>query len=148
MKLKVIQNKELREDEIEVNTPFDETHIKRISNYISAFNQTIRVKDERKETVVFIDDIQYLEWVDKQVFLYTVDAMYFKSTTLQAIAQLLDKHSFVRISKTTVVNIHAIKHIEPYPNHRLLLQLISEEKLIVNRNYIKKLRDKIREETL
>ena len=80
-------------------------------------------------------DILYFEWVDYQACIYTTAHVY---TTKQSVTQLenqLAGSTFIRVSKSAVINIHKIKWISSAWNMKATIELINGERVIVNRNY-------------
>lgn len=147
MKITVIKNRNETEVQIHTSCP-NSIATKQLSKHIQKFFYAVKVRNQNKESLINIDSIQYIEWLDRQLLIYTNNTIYTKKDILQNIEMKLFHYSFVRISKNTIVNIHAIVHVTPYPNHRLLLTLSNDEQLIVNRFYIPILKNKIKEEII
>ena len=56
--------------------------------------------------------------------------------------ELLKDTSFVRISKTTIVNIDYLKFVRPLLGGKMEITFINDESLVVNRHYLKSFKNK------
>lgn len=98
-------------------------------------------RDNCMQKVPF-EDVYYLETVDNKSFLYTVDAVYELKKRLNEIEKVLSLQ-FVRISRTVIVNWQKIQAFKPIFNGRLEATLENNERLIVSRQYIRGLKEKL-----
>ena len=81
-------------------------------------------------------DILYLDYVDRNVCLYTKDASYWVKISFIKILTQLPSH-FVQISKNNAVNIYEVQSVETNIGSNLIIKLSTDEKLVVSRRYIK-----------
>ena len=56
----------------------------------------------------------------------------------------LKNTSFTRISKSMLLNINVLKSVAPLSNQRMDGELINGEHVVISRNYISSIKDKIR----
>ena len=98
---------------------------------------------EDKKVNIAVRDIFYFETVDRKIFAYTKDMCVEVKEALRDIIDEYSKIGFVRISKSSVVNIYKIKKLEGDLNMRVIIHLKNDEKLIMNRSYKKELYDKL-----
>lgn len=90
--------------------------------------------DERKVTIA-ITDIFYIDTVDRKTFAYTKDMCVEIKEALRDLIEEYEDVGFVRISKSSVVNIYKIKKLQGDINMRVIIFLKNDEKLIMNRSY-------------
>ena len=90
---------------------------------------------EGKRLTVPLADIYYFETVDRRTFAYTRDACIEVKETLQAITDGHEADGFVRISKSSIVNLYKIKRLQGDLNMRTLIHLKNGESLVMNRGY-------------
>lgn len=94
--------------------------------------------EDRKVTVA-VSDIYYIETVDRKIFAYTKDMCV---EVREALRDIIGEYSgFVRISKSSVVNVYKIKKLQGDINMRVIIYLKNDEKLIMNRSYKKEFYD-------
>jgi DNA-binding LytR/AlgR family response regulator len=98
---------------------------------------------EDKKVNIAVRDIFYFETVDRKIFAYTKDMCVEVKEALRDIIDEYSKIGFVRISKSSVVNIYKIKKLEGDLNMRVIIHLKNDEKLIMNRSYKKEFYDKL-----
>ncbi|MBQ4599567.1 MAG: LytTR family transcriptional regulator DNA-binding domain-containing protein [Clostridia bacterium] len=90
-----------------------------------------------------MSEILYFETVDRKVFFYTADSIYETVTKIYQLEEKLENTPFARISKTSVANLKKIRSIKPEANSRLCATLVSGEKLIVSRQYLSVIKQKL-----
>ena len=106
----------------------------------------IEQSEDCKETEIHIkcsminDDLQRL--IDEiQIMMFSVTGKK-DGAILYELEKKLSRFSYVRVSKSVVINISKIKSIRPQLNGRFEALLENGEKVIVSRHYVNDLRDK------
>ena len=90
---------------------------------------------EDKRVTIAVTDIFYIETVDRKTFAYTRDMCVEIKEALRDIIEEFVSVGFVRISKSSVVNLYKIKKLQGDLNMRVIIYLKNDEKLIMNRSY-------------
>ncbi|SEQ89704.1 LytTr DNA-binding domain-containing protein [Lachnospiraceae bacterium NE2001] len=137
-----------KEENIEEN--YLELHYDKIDEETNAVLDRLRdtlryiegTVDDKKVTVA-VTDIFYFETVDRKNFAYTKDMCIEVKEALRDIIEEYSKIGFVRVSKSTVVNIYKIKKLQGDLNMRVIIFLKNDEKLIMNRSYKKEFYDRL-----
>lgn len=119
---------ELHYDEIDEETAAVLERLRPALNYIEG------TLDGRRLTIP-LTDMYYFETVDRKTFGYTKDSCVEVKETLQGIIDEYEKAGFVRISKSSVVNLYKIKKLQGDLNMRTLIHLKNDETLVMNRGY-------------
>ncbi len=88
-------------------------------------------------------DIFYFESVDNKVFAYTGKGVYEIHKKLYELEAEYENTDFLRISKSSIVNIAKIAYIRPIFNGRFEAKLKNEEKIIISRQYVLELKKKL-----
>ena len=137
MKIFVKDKMNLSETEVEIRCKERDSEVEAVLESIKATGDVLMgEKENGDKEPVRISRILYLEAVDRNVFAYTVDNYYRVRRTLYDLEEhLLQKH-FVRISKSTIVNLKAVKRVAPEDGRRLKLLLRNGEWVVVSRNYV------------
>ncbi|MEE3449779.1 MAG: LytTR family DNA-binding domain-containing protein [Acutalibacteraceae bacterium] len=139
---------------IERNNPeMVEIHCYSVSdevNEILAFvksrqGQLTGVSDDNMYEIA-LSDIFYIESVENKVFLYTKDNVYETKYKLYELEELLKSKRFLRISKSTVVNLMKIDSIKPALNSRFTAVLFSGEQIVITRKYVPDLKKALKGE--
>ena len=103
------------------------------------------VRDERQYEVA-IADLYYIESVDGKTFLYTKDQVYETPYRVYELESLLKANAFLRVSKSTLLNLMKIRSIQSALNGRFAAVLLSGEEVIISRSYVKGLKAALRGE--
>ena len=92
---------------------------------------------------IALEDIYYIDCVDGKTFLYSQEQVYESKERLNTLEEKLGSTSFTRISKNCILNCMYLKSVSPLWNHRMEATLASGEKLVITRNYIGSLKEKL-----
>lgn len=102
----------------------------------------IVVSKEENKYLCKIEDIYYVESVDKKTFIYTKAECYQSKKRLYELEEELNA-SFLRCSKSMIVNIRKIKTVKSDLNGRMNAQLLNGEKIVISRSYVKDLKKRL-----
>ena len=83
-------------------------------------------------------DIYYIKSTGNKAFIYSENKVYTSKMKLYELQDLLLNDSFMRISKSTIVNLSKIKSIASGASGRLDATLLNDGKVIVSRQYVKR----------
>ncbi len=142
MKVSIREEKTIEQLEVLIlcqeRTPFVDQLEKKISQ-VSAF---IIGKDSEGIVQLSIDDIYYFEAVENHTYIYCKESVYHSEMRLYELESKLMGMAFQRISKSCILNLDKIKKARGMINGRLILELDNNEKLVANRSYVAKLKDR------
>lgn len=95
---------------------------------------------------IAVSDILYIEAVDNKSFLYTKSKVYESRQRLYELEEILrDKH-FLRVSKSTLLNLMKVSAIKPALNSRFTAVLPSGEQVVITRKYVPELKKALKGE--
>jgi two-component system LytT family response regulator len=82
------------------------------------------VRSQEHAWFVRVADIEWIEAADYNVRIHTADQTYTTRETLSGLAEQLDPRRFVRVHRSTIVNLDHVREIQPYFHgaHILVLQ--------------------------
>ena len=92
---------------------------------------------------VQIDEILYIESVDKKTFLYTTGHVLQTEKRLYELEELLDEKAFFRASKSVIVNLNKITKLKPEVTRNILATLTNGEVIVISRRNVKALKELI-----
>ncbi len=95
--------------------------------------------DERQYEIA-VSDIFYIEAVDNKTFLYTKDRVYETRQKLYELEEMLLGKHFLRVSKSTLLNLMKVSAIKPALNSRFTAVLFSGEQVVITRKYVPELK--------
>ncbi len=141
MHLIMKENPELQNPEVTIEYKELSPDVRKVSDFVKSVDKVITCKKENEEYSVPINDIYYLESVDKKGFVYTGSEVYQTAHRLVELEKILSGAGFVRVSRSVIVNVEKLKGIKNLPNSKLEAILVNEERICVNRNYLNDIRD-------
>lgn len=144
MKITINENNELKEDEIIINCAYMDGRMKKLVDYMRQFAFSIEGELDGKFYQIPIDKLYYIDTVDGKTFLYDSNHTYYSRQTLATLEKKLVHTTFIRISKSCLMNVSQLKCVEPYVNHRMRAELKNGEQLLISRNYVEDLKEKLR----
>jgi len=115
----------------------------RLERYISRFDERLQATSEGNTYNVQLDEILYIESVDKKTFLYTTGHVLQTEKRLYELEELLDEKTFFRASKSVIVNLNKITKLKPEVTRNILATLTNGEVIVISRRNVKALKELI-----
>ena len=115
----------------------------RLERYIRRFDERLQATSEGNTYNVQIDEILYIESVDKKTFLYTTGHVLQTEKRLYELEELLDEKTFFRASKSVIVNLNKITKLKPEVTRNILATLTNGEVIVISRRNVKALKELI-----
>lgn len=105
----------------------------------------IRITGYDAEGICFLmtDEIYYFETIDNRVFAYCEKNVYEVKERLYQLEELLVSLHFMRASKSLILNLDKIAHLSPAFGGRFEAVLENEEKVIISRQYVPVLKERL-----
>ena len=117
--------------------------VRSIESFVKRLAFMIQVSSEGKTCQISADNILYIESVDRRTFFYTKDKVYETKEPLYQLETQLEHTGSIRISKNCLLNVDSLQSIRPFTNHRFEATLVNGEKVLVSRNYIGDLKQRL-----
>lgn len=132
--------------EINVDDRIEETYIsiscKRLTPELEKVLAMLRILDKQLaamrdgETYLLdVSEIIYVEAIDRKTFVYTKDGVYESGLRLYELEQQLEEYGFCRVSKSCLVQLHAVRSLKSDINRRIRVTLDNGEIIIASRQY-------------
>lgn len=146
MKLTIEQSEQYSTTEIFIKCGQIDFALEKLIKEIRLYGFSIIGKKDGETHSIKIEDIYYFESVDEKTYIYCEKNVYECSKRLWEIEERLQHINFQRISKNCIINIYKLISVRPIINYKLEATIENGEKLIVNRNYVLLLKQKINEQ--
>ncbi len=143
MKLRLETSLEYNETEVYIQCQKVDNKIQKIIDIVNDDTKRMTVKKEGVSEMIKIQDIYYFESVDERSYVYAETEVYSTEKKLYEIEELLKESSFVRISKSCILNIDHLDGVKMLRNGKLEAQLSNGERLIINRHYVPSFKQKL-----
>ena len=101
--------------------------------------ERIMVKSEGRVLLVKVDDIDWIEAADNYVNIRTGNESHMMRDTMNSLETRLPPEKFMRISRSTIVNLERIKELQPMFHGEYVVVLKNGTKLTLSRGYRDKL---------
>ena len=115
----------------------------RLERYISRFDERLQATSEGNTYNVQIDEILYIESVDKKTFFFSTGHVLQTEKRLYELEELLDEKTFFRASKSVIVNLNKITKLKPEVTRNILATLTNGEVIVISRRNVKALKERI-----
>lgn len=143
MKVKVIETESLAAGELHLYCQTHDAQVEKIQRYAEGIGTTIHGKNRNEFVLIQPEQIYYIESVDRKTFVYTEKESFECSLKLYEAETVLEAHTFIRATKSSMINIQKIKKVVPQLNRNLLITLNNNEKVEMSRRYVKAFREKL-----
>lgn len=84
-------------------------YIDKLIAALKVIDRQIMVRYEGNITALCLDNILYIESVDRKCFVYTTENVYESDNKLYELERQLEEYLFMRINKSAIVNLKNIK---------------------------------------
>ena len=91
-----------------------------------------------------VSEILYIESVDNRTFIYTSKKFYESKQRIYELENMLKPKQFLRISKSSIVNLMKINSVKPALGGRFSAVLSNGEEIIISRKYVSELKKVLR----
>ena len=140
MKLEIRKIPESEPEIVEVRYHWITDEIQEIISFVKSRQGQLSAMRDGKRFEVPVVDLFYAESVDERLFLYTASDSYEIRMKLYELEDLLKNKSFLRVSKSMIVNLMKITSVRPALNGRFSAILKNGEEVIFSRKYVPELK--------
>ncbi|GEQ49049.1 LytTR family transcriptional regulator DNA-binding domain-containing protein [Tetragenococcus koreensis] len=109
----------------------------------SLVRKSVPIQDQDRIIMVNMSDILAMEVSKGETKVYTKEKVYHTQVPLTYWEQKLGQQAFMRVHRSFIVKIDAIKEIQPWFNHTYQLTIADGLKVPVSRSYIKRFKEKV-----
>ena len=88
-------------------------------------------------------EIFYIDTVDNKVFIYASGEVFESKQKLYELEERLTGLDFLRVSKSTIINMRKIKFLSPALSGRFEAVLKNDERVIISRGYVPELKERL-----
>lgn len=141
MRLIMSERQDLEQPEVTIAYCEMTESVKRVSDFVRYVDQTILGRKDNEEYAIPVSNIYYVESVDKKTFVYCETEVFQSNSKLYELENSLPRENFVRVSKSTILNVEKLKGIKTLVNSKLEAMLLNGERVCVTRKYLKVIRE-------
>ncbi len=135
MKVNEYQQKGLSEDHVDVYYRVKTKEVTGILDFLRKNSRRLVGKTEDRELLFSLEDVYYFESVDKKTFAYLDKEVVRIDLRLQDLENAYFEQGFIRVNKSTILNIYKIQELKSEINMRVTALLDNGERIQINRSY-------------
>ena len=102
---------------------------------------SVRVNGEIR--LIDLKSILYVETVERNSFIYTEGGVFESQLRLYELEAMLAEHNFIRVNKSTLVNLNMIESLKSDIDRRIRVTLKNGYQLIISRAYAEDFKSKL-----
>jgi two-component system LytT family response regulator len=99
------------------------------------FLKRILVKENKKYHFVTVEEVVYFEGAGDSVLLHKEKTKHFINESLTSLEAKLDPNHFIRIHRSTIVNVNFIQSLQPYFNSEFHITMKNGVEVKLSRHY-------------
>ncbi len=143
MKINITQDSNITETEITILCKQIDSELEAVISSLGLINNTVPGKSDGETFFISLGEVLYFETIDNKTFFYTNDKIYETPTKIYQLEEKLADTPFVRISKSSIMNIQKVKSIRSEENSKLMATLLNGERIVVSRQYMQSIKIKL-----
>lgn len=143
MRITIEENQDLEEEEVIIKCREVDEHILKMIHKIKSSTEVFIGYDGEHIHRIHPKEIYYIEAVDNKVFIYCREKIYEARQKLYELEAFSQGMTFLRVSKSVILNLTKIKYITPVFNGRFEAVLDNGETQIISRQYVPDLKRKL-----
>ncbi|MEF9839953.1 MAG: LytTR family DNA-binding domain-containing protein [Lachnospiraceae bacterium] len=135
MKVNEYQQKDILKDRIDFYYRIKTKEVNEILDFLRKHSLRLIGKVNDKEIIFSLNDVYYFESIEKKMFAYLDNKVVRIDLRLQDLENAYFEFGFVRINKSTILNVYKINSLKSEINMRLMALLDNGERVQINRSY-------------
>lgn len=143
MKINIIENTKYEELEVTICCGRVNAEIEKLISLLRVMDLKLTGSKDGEVHILDADKVLYIDTADRRTFFYMADAVYESTLKLYELEEKLAVLDFMRANKSCIVNFHKIRALKADLDGRLLLTMLSGEKVYVSRQYASNFKQKL-----
>ena len=145
MKINVIERTDAQNTTVDITCRTRDEHIERLVDVIRLESDVLCGRGENGEVrLLNPGQIYYVESVDGRCYIYLESETYRTDSRLCELEEKLPSYSFVRASKSMIVNLRMARSLEPESGRKLRMIMKNDEIVVISRQYAAELKHKLK----
>lgn len=143
MKITIIDTAPGEEDEIIVKCSQIDENLMKMLNQFKQGTMRLNVYRDGEIHRIEPEEVYYFESVDQRVFAYCEREVFVVKSRLYELEEILPARDFLRAAKAVILNLNKIESLTPAFGGRFEALLKNGEKIIISRQYVGNLKEKL-----
>ena len=135
MKADIVKDRTDESIKVEIHCREVTAEVSKLKSHIDNYRAGITASDREATVIVALEDIFYIESVDKKTFIYTKEKVLSTEKRLYELEALLEDRNFFRCSKSVIINLSKVVKLKPEITRNILATLENGEVVVISRRY-------------
>ena len=140
MRAEIVTDRTDEAEKVEIHCKDVTSDVRSLKGYIDNYKAGISASDEESTYIVALEDVYFIESVDKKTFVYTKDKVLSTDKRLYELEAVLEDRDFFRCSKSVIINLGKVVKLKPELTRNILATLENGEVVVISRRYTAQLK--------
>ena len=143
MKIVIQSDSSVQETTITITCKDITPELERLISVFRLADKKLSAKKNGEVHLIDLKSVLYVESLERNTFIYTDNDVYESTYRLYELESMLGECNFVRVNKSTLLNLNKIKSIKSDIDRRIRVTLENGYQLIISRSYAEEFKSKI-----
>lgn len=143
MKIEICVDEKAEDLRISITCKRLTSDVERILASLRMMNHQLTAKKDHEIYLLDLDQVIYIESVDRKCFVYTSDEVYESDFPLYELEQQLEEYGFFRASRSFLIHLKKIQSLKGDINRRIRVTMSNGEQIIASRQYADELKKRL-----
>lgn len=143
MKIVIQTDSSIQETILSITCKDITPELERLISVFRLADKKLSAKKNGEVHLIELKSVLYVESLERNTFIYTDDDVYESNYRLYELESMLGECNFVRVNKSTLLNLNKIKSIKSDIDRRIRVTLENGYQLIISRSYAEEFKSKI-----
>ena len=143
MKIEIHVDEKAEDLEISITCKQLTSDVEKIIAALRMMNPQLTAEKDNETYLLDIEQIIYIESVDRKCFIYTSDEIYESELRLYELEQQLAEYGFFRVSKSFLVQLRSVQSLKADIDRKIRVTMSNGEQIIASRKYAENLKKRL-----
>ncbi|MCI8484369.1 MAG: LytTR family transcriptional regulator [Lachnospiraceae bacterium] len=143
MKIEIWVDEKAEDLKISVTCKQLTSDVEKIVASLRMMNHQLTVRKDQEIYLLDLEQVIYIESVDRKCFVYTSDQVYESEFRLYELEQRLEEYGFFRVSRSFLIHLQKIQSLKGDINRRIRVTMSNGEQIIASRQYADELKKRL-----
>ena len=143
MKIEIHVDEKAADLEISITCKQLTPDIEKILATLRMINHQLTARKDNEIHLLDMEQIIYIESVDRKCFIYTEDEVYESEFKLYELEHQLEEFGFFRVSKSFLIHLQNIQSLKAEINRKIRVTMSNGEQIIASRQYSDELKKRL-----
>ena len=143
MKIEILVDEKAEDLTVSVTCRHLTPDVEKILIALRMINHQLTAKKDNEIYLLDMEQVIYIESVDRKCFICTPDEVYETEIRLYELEQRLEEYGFFRVSKSFLIQLRQIQSLKADINRRIRVTMSNGEQIIASRQYAQELKKRL-----